>query len=544
VLLLLSVFAAIVETAGISAIMPFITVATNPSLTETNPFFNAPFRAFGFESASNFVIAFGIALIAFYIFRGALLLIQTYLIQRFSYGRYHIIAYNLFRSYLHMPYREFTRKNSSKLTRTIISEANNFILIIVAFLNLATEISVVLILYAILLLVNWKITAVLTVFLLFQTLLLLLTFSKTIKKHGEARLRGQSALFSVLNDSLGNFKLIKLLGNYEELFSRFSRASYGYAKSNITNLTLQAVPRLFLETLGFSILIALVVYVIYRYQDASFVIPIVSMFALALYRLLPSVQRIMYAINTVQFYSGSLRIIHADLQGETESGGGDTVEFNRAIALNNVSFSYEREKPILSGVTFEIKRGEKVGFIGESGSGKSTIADLIAGIYKPESGEIAIDGTPLCAANIKSWRRKIGYIPQEIYLFDGTAGDNVSFGHTYDVDRIAAALKKAHILKFLNEHGGINAKVGEGGVLLSGGQKQRIGIARALYGDPEVLILDEATSALDPDTEAKIMEEIYGVTADMTLLIIAHRVGTLARCDRVYHVGNGSVVPA
>ncbi|MDR0747595.1 MAG: ABC transporter ATP-binding protein [Helicobacteraceae bacterium] len=524
--------------------MPFITIATNPSLTETNPYFSAVFRAFGFESASNFVIAFGIALIAFYVFRGALLLLQTYLIQRFSYGRFHIIAYNLFRSYLRMPYSEFTRKNSSKFTRTIFNEVTNLITIIVAFLNFATEISVVLILYAILLFVNWKITAVLTVFLLFQTLLMLLTLSKTIKKHGEARIRRHSALYSMLNDSLGNFKLIKLLGNYEELFSRFSKASYGYAKSNIVNYTLQAVPRLFLETLGFSILIALVVYVIYRYQDATFVIPIVSMFALALYRLLPSVQRIMQAINTVQFYIGSLRIVHADLQGETESGGGDTVEFNREIALHNVSFSYEKEKSIISGVAFKIKRGEKVGFVGESGSGKSTIVDLIAGIYKPESGEIAIDGVPLCGANIKSWRRKIGYIPQEIYLFDGTVGDNVSFGYTYDADRATAALKKAHIWQFLSKHGGLDAKVGEGGVLLSGGQKQRVGIARALYGDPEILILDEATSALDSETEAKIMDEIYGAAASMTLLIIAHRAGTLARCDRIYRVENGAVMPA
>ena len=168
--------------------------------------------------------------------------------------------------------------------------------------------------------------------------------------------------------------------------------------------------------------------------------------------------------------------------------------------------------------------------------------DIIAGIYKPQSGEIEIDGVALCSDNIRAWRQMIGYIPQEIYLFDGTVAENVAFGHSYDEAEIVAALKRANIYDFLLTHEGLQTRVGEGGILLSGGQKQRIGIARALYGDPQILILDEATSALDSETEAKIMEEIYNAASGRTLLAIAHRLSTLSGCSQVYQIKSGRLV--
>jgi ABC-type multidrug transport system fused ATPase/permease subunit len=196
----------------------------------------------------------------------------------------------------------------------------------------------------------------------------------------------------------------------------------------------------------------------------------------------------------------------------------------------------------LENISLTIHKGDKIAFIGESGSGKSTLIDLIIGLYRPKSGTISVDGTRLDESNIKAWRSKIGYIPQSIYLFDGTVAQNVAFGKAIDDVQIKESLRQANILEFLeNHHQGIHTAVGEGGIKLSGGQRQRIAIARALYGSPEILVLDEATSALDTDTEAKIMEEIYKISENKTLIVIAHRLSTIDGCQKVYLLSKGKI---
>lgn len=217
------------------------------------------------------------------------------------------------------------------------------------------------------------------------------------------------------------------------------------------------------------------------------------------------------------------------------------MEFEREIRLQNVTFEYENHKPVFENLNLTLKKGQKVAFIGESGSGKSTLVDILIGLYKPKSGEIFIDETRLSLENLKNWRRKVGYIPQSVYLFDGTVAENVVFGREYNESKIKEVLKLANVYDFLQKKEGLFTKVGEGGVMLSGGQKQRIAIARALYGDPEILVLDEATSALDNETESKIMEEIYEVSQDKTLIIIAHRLSTIEHCERIFRIKEGGV---
>ena len=240
------------------------------------------------------------------------------------------------------------------------------------------------------------------------------------------------------------------------------------------------------------------------------------MYALALYRILPALNRILSNYNTLLFLSSSLDIVYSDLSYTPQTEGKDFMDFKNKIELINVSFEYNKNKKVLKNINITINKGDKVAFVGESGSGKSTLVDLIIGLYKPLSGEIIIDGKKLTSDNIKSYRSKVGYIPQSIYLFDGTVGENVAFGYEYDKERIIEVLKKANIYDFLSSKEGIDTLVGDGGIQLSGGQKQRIGIARALYSDPEILVLDEATSALDNETEAKIMDEIYEISQDKT----------------------------
>jgi ABC-type multidrug transport system fused ATPase/permease subunit len=338
--------------------------------------------------------------------------------------------------------------------------------------------------------------------------------------------------------------MIKLRGNEGKILQKFSEASYGFARSNIIHETLSHFPRLFLEAIGFSLIAFIVIYLIYKYQtDIASMFALLSMFVLGLYRLMPSVNRIMNGYNQVLFYSRSLDIVHNDLFYEVEDLGDEPIDFRREIRLEHLSFSYIEGKEILKNVNLRIRRGEKIAFTGESGSGKSTLVDLIIGLYRPKRGKILIDARELNESNVKSWRRKVGYIPQQIYLFDGTVAENVALEESLDPKRVIEVLKQANIWEFLEEHHqGLETRVGEGGVKLSGGQKQRIAIARALYTDPEVLVLDEATSALDTETEEKIMEEIYRVSANKTLIIIAHRLSTLSGCDKIYRLENGEIV--
>ena len=319
-------------------------------------------------------------------------------------------------------------------------------------------------------------------------------------------------------------------------------ASFGFANANITNKTFVQVPRLFLEAIGFGLIIFIITFLVWKYEtNIANVLALISMFILALYRLMPSANRIMTSYNQILFLYKSLDIVYDDLLYSGENLRDEKIIFEHEITLKNIDFEYEDNAGVLKGITLVIKKGSKIAFIGESGSGKSTLVDLIIGLYKPKKGSIFSDETLISDNNIKSWRSKVGYIPQSVYLFDGTVGANVAFGFNYHKEKVDACLQKSKIYEFLKTKNGQDTLVGERGVMLSGGQKQRIAIARALYSNPEILVLDEATSALDDKTEKEIMDEIYELSDDKTLIIIAHRLSTLDRCDVVYKLDKGKI---
>lgn len=530
-LFILTIFLSIIETVGISAIMPFISIASNPDLID-NGYYKQVYDLFGFQEKNNFVLVFGFSLICFYMFRGLFNVFYSYVLNRFSYGSYHQFAFKLFQGYVGLPYKEFVKRNTGTLTKTIINEANNLTSIIQHVLMFLSEAFTIIFLYAILFLVNWKMTLALSLILTIKVFFLTKALSKIIRVQGEKRAALQEKFYRIIGETFGNFKMIKLIGNEKVIFDSFAQASQGFSRANIINATVATIPKNVLETIGFSALISVVMYILYIYNNAASVIPIISMYALALYRMLPAVNRMINSYNAIQFLRTSLDIVHSDLMYDLEKEGAETIHFENHIELKNITFSYDGKHDVLKSVNLFIKKGEKVAFTGESGSGKSTLVDIIIGIYKPCSGSIKIGDKELTIDNIKSWRTKIGYIPQSIYLFDGTVAENVAFGHDYDEDKVNQVLKQANIYDFLRQKDGIDTRVGEGGIQLSGGQKQRIGIARALYGNPEILVLDEATSALDNETESLIMDAIYAVAQDKTLIIIAHRLSTIEKCDR------------
>ncbi len=544
-LIALSILVSIIETVGISLIMPFVQVAIDFQQIHTHEYYERAYNFFNFHSEAGFVVAFGVCLIFFYLFRSALNLFYYYKIAVFSRGSYYGIALQLFKNFIGFSYRNFIERNSSHLLQSIITEANNVSILMAAFVTMFGEIAIVALIYIALLVINWKLTLLLTLFLAMNALLLTMTVTKRVKRAGQKRASEQKKFYEILNNTFGNFKLIKLRSDEESAASAFGEAGKGLVKSMITSETVTHVPRLFLEAIGFILIILIIIYWIIRYDsDVSEMMGVLSVFILALYRLMPSFNRILSKYNQIIFLRKSLDIVHMDLGYEKELIGNEEICFGHTITLKEVSFGYKPDNMILKQIDLSVNRGEKIAFIGPSGSGKSTLVDLIIGLYRPLSGKILVDNKELTEKNIRSWRQKIGYIPQDVYLFDATVAQNVAFVPADEIDeeRVRRVLKQAKILDFLEKNQeGIDTMVGEGGVKLSGGQKQRIAIARALYHNPEILVLDEATSALDEATEKAIMEEIYEIGREKTLIIIAHRLSTIEGCNKVYTIKDGKI---
>ena len=530
-LLVMSLFLSIIETVGIGAIMPFISMATYPDLVNENVYLNYVYDLFQIDSKQSFIIYFGLFLIGFYVFRALYTVIHGYMLNRFTQNKHFTLANKLLSSYTNMPYIVFVNKNSASLSKAILTESTQLSAIFKNVLTIASEILVIIILYILLMVVDMKMTIVLTILLGLKTLFLKHTITKRIKKQGVRREYIQNKFYRKINEFVGNFKVIKFISNQDSLLQSFIRSGVEYKKIHLIIDTLKIIPRTALEATGLSIIIGAVVYIVAFRSDPSTIIPIISMYALALYRILPAITRIIDNYNEAIFYSPSIDIVHRELSQAYEPDLNGVIGFNKSIRVENVSFTYDKKINVINNLSLTIKKGDKVAFVGASGSGKSTIVDLICGIYKPNSGRVLIDNQELDSSNIAFWRGGIGYIPQSIYLFDGTIAQNVVFGREYNEIKLIKALKQASIYSFMLEKDGLDTMVGEGGIQVSGGQKQRIGIARALYGNPEILVLDEATSALDSATEKEIMDEIYKASKDKTLIIIAHRLSTIERCD-------------
>ncbi|MDR3346865.1 MAG: ABC transporter ATP-binding protein/permease, partial [Campylobacteraceae bacterium] len=486
----------------------------------------------GLESKSSFIFYFGVALVLFYLVRGAYSLIYTYFLNKFAFRNFAYFANKLFQNYLNMSYKDIIKYNSSSIIKTVSSETLNLSFLIQNILLMFSEAFTVLLFYLLLLYVRLKMTLALTLIMGVSIFVILKIISKINSIQGQKRSSSQEGFLKLINASFGNFKILKLKGNEQETLSNFAHMSGDFAKSYTISYTVSFAPRYILESVGFSVLLAAILYVLVKYDNPDLVIPVISLYALALYRMLPGISRMLASYNQIIFFKKALDIIHKDLSFKTQEEGDEKVVFNALVELKNVSFAYNHKNQVINNTSLKIQKGEKIAFVGASGRGKSTLVDLIIGMHYPQSGEILVDDVPLTSSNIRSWRAKIGYIPQDVYLFDGTVGENVAFGLEFDREKVIRALQIANIWDFLSDKEGLDTVVGERGVQLSGGQKQRIAIARALCGEPEILVLDEATSALDNETEAKIMEEIYAISKDKTLIIIAHRLSTVEKCDR------------
>lgn len=541
VLLLLSMVFAGIEAASISLVMSFITLATDPAKALEQTGLATVYRWMEFGSTQSFVLAIGLTLVAFYLLRGVFAMGYAYALNRFTWGRYYNLAIRLFSSYMAMPYREFTQINSSQLEKSILTEAAYLSQMIISILRFLAETAVATLLYLVLLIVNPQVTLVVTILLAVMVGALTYAIQHISTRQGELREKYQSRFYHLLNDAFGNFKFARQMAAEKQVIKEVSRAVSGYCRSNVVNTTLVQLPPTVLETMGLTLLVGIVLYALLTSTDARQAIPLIAMYGLVLYRMMPAAHRILYYYNNVLYYRRSLDIVHQELSRPQAIDGNDPIHFGRQIVLENVSFNYPGRGKVLADLNLSIRKNEKLAFIGPSGSGKTTLLDLLIGMYTPDEGRVLIDGVTLTSRNVRAWRRAIGYIPQHIFLFDGNVAENVAFGKPYDEARIIQALQQARIWDFLQQHEGLQTHVGEGGVKLSGGQKQRIGIARALYGDPEILVLDEATSALDPKTEMEIMDEVHNLALDRTLIVVSHRNLLSGYFDQIYRLEAGSL---
>ncbi|EAJ6225608.1 ABC transporter ATP-binding protein [Campylobacter coli] len=541
-LLLFSVFISFIESFAISLVMPFITLASDFSYFDKNKYL-IQLKDYLALPVFEIIVYFGVVLIVFYVLRALLNSYYFHLLARFSKGRYHAIAYKVFAKFLNTDYENFTQKNQSEILKSITGEVYNLSTMISSFLLMMSEIFVVLLLYTLMLLVNYKITLFLSLFMIINAFILIKVLSPIVKKAGLKREEAMKNFFEILNTNLNNFKLIKLKTKEDGVLNLFKTQSEIFARANITNESVSAMPRIYLEGVGFCVLVFIVVFLVFKNQsDISGILATISIFVLALYRLMPSANRIITSYHDLLYYRSSLDIIYQILKQKEESLGEEKIDFDKELRLENLTFGYKDKKNLFTCLNLSIKKGEKIAFIGESGCGKSTLVDIIIGLLSPREGRVLVDKNELNMKNVKNYRQKIGYIPQNIYLFNDSIAKNISFGDEVDEEKLQRVIKQANLEHFVkNLPQGVQTKVGDGGSNLSGGQKQRIAIARALYLDPEILVLDEATSALDTESEARIMDEIYKISKDKTMIIIAHRLSTITRCDSIYRLEHGKL---
>lgn len=537
---------ALFELLGVSAILPFINVVLDPASIQETSYLRFMYELFDFKSSNSFMAFLGICLIMIYIVKNVYIALMYDSQYRFTFRNQCRVSCRLLDSYLHEDYLFHVAHNSAELLRNTNSDVAIFFQVVLGVLQLATEVSVCILLIIFLLFTDVAITIGVAALLAFFVAGFMKLFRTKLKILGARSRDQQFKMNKWMLQAMGGIKEIKVMDSEDFFSSQYSEAYWAYAESQRKYSLLGILPRPVLEMFCITGLLTVVIIRLLSGVALDDFIPALSVFAIAAFRMLPSFNRITNNINIIMFNRTAVDKIYQDLkQAEEhtalkESRGNEEMSFEKEISVEHVTFTYpQANSPVLEDASLVIPKNKSVAFIGPSGAGKTTLADLILGILEPQRGMIVVDRTDIQTA-MGAWHEKIGYIPQSIYIMDDTLRNNVAFGideDDIDDDKIWRALDEAQLKEFVKTlEDGLNTNIGEGGMRLSGGQRQRIGIARALYNDPQILVLDEATSALDMDTETAVMEAIESFNGNKTLIIIAHRLSTVENCNLIYKV--------
>mgnify|MGYP003948975319 CR=1 FL=1 len=554
-LLLLILTMALLDMIGVASILPFMAVLTNPDIVNTNIILNKIFNSlkiFGIENNQEFLFFLGVLVFILLVVSLLFKAFVTYVQVQFIQMRQYSLGKRLVTGYLQQPYSWFLNRHSADLGSTVLSEVSRVVGSgLKPFMALIASSMVAIAITILLIITDPKLALVVTISLGTAYGIVYKFIRSYLDRIGKESLISNELRFTAISESFGAAKEVKIGGLEETFIKRFSDSSKTFAKHSATSTVINQLPRFALEIVAFGGIMLIILYMMMQTGNFNKTLPIITLYAFAGYRLMPALQQIYASFTNLAFVGPALDALIEDLKNlkkpETNQDSG-TLLFNKMIKLKNVHYNYPNTaRTALKDVSLTIPVKTSVGIIGPTGSGKTTIVDIILGLLEPQKGSIEVDEQIITPKNTRAWQRLIGYVPQHIYLSDDTIAANIAFGlNSEDInqDVIEKVSKIANLHKFvINElPNKYQTTIGERGVRLSGGERQRIGIARALYHNPKLLILDEATSSLDNETEKLVMESVNNLSKGLTIISIAHRLNTVKKCDIIFELENGRII--
>lgn len=553
IVILFSLVAAVIEVLGVGSIMPFLAVASNPSVIETNPWLSLAYSVLGFSSKTDFLVLLGIGVIVFVFVTSGIRALTRFIVVRYTSFVRHRISVTLMEGYLRQNYVYFLSRNSHEFTKNINGEVQQMVQgTLVSFVDMIGFSLQLTLFLSFLLVVSPGITLTLVVVVGTVYGVIYGSLRSTVKKLGRTRFEMNRERNRIVSETFWGIKDAKLMAVEKVFLTEYKEPSLKLAQTESSSEVISDVPKFALEAASFSSILFFVLVIVLEtgsFQNAAVT---VGLFAYAGYRMIPAMQNLFKTLTKMRYSAPSADRICQEID-ELALGPGALKQpsarlpFQKDLVLDHVFFSYPtNKKVVLDGLSLSIPRLQTIGFAGPTGSGKTTLIDVILGLLEPSAGSLKVDGTAINGVNRRNWQMNIGYVPQVIYLSNTSIARNIAFGvpaDQVDLAKVEAAARMAQIHDFITSglDKGYDTDVGERGVRLSGGQRQRLGIARALYRGPEVLVFDEATSALDNETEAAVMEAVHALSGKLTVLMIAHRLSTLKECDLIYVLEAGQI---
>ena len=558
-ILIMMVIGAALETCSIALVIPAIQVIIDPSCVEGDGIVARAYRLTGLENPTSFMILILGMIILGFVLKNIFLYFQNVVQLRFVYTNQFETSQRMMINFMKRPYEYYLNADTSVIQRMITSDVNNMYGLILACLQLVSE--VIIFVFLTVTLTSQAPQMILTIAALLVVMLLIIKWvlKPIMRRAGEENQDYYSGLYKWIEESVMGIKEIKIANKENYFITEYGKCGKGYVSAVQRYNIFNATPRLLIETVCMAGLILYLILMILSGADVTAMVPQIGAFSVAAMRLLPSANRINNYLTSISYFEPFFMGVSDNLQDEIHDKNVvydesayrvkkdvEKLPVKKEIVLEDIVYHYPNsDVRIFDHARMEVPVGKSVGIVGTSGAGKTTIVDIMLGLLQISEGSILADGVEV-RDHYESWLKNIGYIPQNIFMVDSTIRKNVAFGcadEEIDDEKVWEALKKASLDEFVRSlPQGLDTGIGERGIRISGGQRQRIGIARALYEDPEVLVLDEATSALDNDTEAAIMESINSLHGHKTLVIIAHRLQTIEKCDIVYRVENGQIV--
>ena len=552
----LVVIMAFTEILGIASIAPFMALVGDISLLETNGIFARLYQVSGLNNPMDFLFYTGVIVLVMLTFSTAISMFTTWRLSNFGARIGTEIADRLYTYYMQQSWQFHASGSSAQLTKQVSTEAARISSEIIkplmhmnSKLVLALFISISIVIYD-------PIIAILGLFIFSLAYFLMYKLVRQkLESNGQQLSEVSTRRFRLMNEGFGGIKDVLLLNRSNDFITRFHDSGKVLARARGTNIAISEVPRYFIELIAFGAMISLVLVLIKIHSgNLGEVLPILAVYALAAFKLLPALQQIYYSLSVIKGNLAAFEAVKDDLQRSfenqkivSEASIVTPINLYKSIALNDIAFSYPgKDITAVDGVNMSIPVNSVIGLVGSSGSGKSTLIDLLLGLLTPQQGTIYVDDVPINAENKRAWQDLLGFVPQSIFLSEGSIAENIAFGipaKEISIKQVNKALNLANLTELVEELAeGINTRVGERGVQLSGGQRQRIGIARALYHEAEVLVFDEATSALDGITERIVMDAIHEFSGKKTIIMIAHRLKTVEKCDLIYFMERGKII--